>query len=256
GKWVRYDGEGRMVKGEQYDAGHQGWYAFDLITGAMVKGFQAKDGYEVYYDLMNGKRHTGRFEVDDVEFTADSLGRIVSAVLNRVPYFSQSDERWSDVVIGEYGSIRQNGCSCCVGASIIDYYTGSQYSPVDIASVFYSWGHYNGQGGHGTDTGVWRMTAEQFGMTYQNYLTYEDACRQLLKGNMITACVENGIFVSGSWTHNILLMGLDQNMRTYVYDPLHPEKNGWYSVMEIQSQLSHAAMDLVDGGPWIALGKR
>lgn len=36
GKWVRYDANGRMIKGEDYRYG--GWYLFDETTGAMEKG--------------------------------------------------------------------------------------------------------------------------------------------------------------------------------------------------------------------------
>ena len=50
--------------------------------------------------------------------------------------------------------------------------------------------------------------------------------------------------------------GLSEDVIRLMASDYPVEKNGWYSVMEIQSQLSHAAMDLVDGGPWIALGKR
>ena len=35
GKWVRYDSNGHMVKGEDYRYG--GWYYFDMTTGAMAK---------------------------------------------------------------------------------------------------------------------------------------------------------------------------------------------------------------------------
>ena len=37
GKWVRYDENGHMVKGEDYANG--GWYRFDETTGEMAKGF-------------------------------------------------------------------------------------------------------------------------------------------------------------------------------------------------------------------------
>lgn len=62
GKWVRYDENGGMVKGEDYRYG--GWYWFDPITGEMRKGFVnipdgTKEGKWVYYDEINGQMHHG-----------------------------------------------------------------------------------------------------------------------------------------------------------------------------------------------------
>ena len=56
GKWVRYDENGHMVKGEDYRYG--GWYNFDSVTGAMSKGLtyvNSSGGKWVYYDEVTGK---------------------------------------------------------------------------------------------------------------------------------------------------------------------------------------------------------
>ncbi|MCI1649333.1 excalibur calcium-binding domain-containing protein [Bifidobacterium tibiigranuli] len=60
GKWVRYDHNGYMVKGENYKNG--GWYFFDLTTGAMFKGIHyvgVNGGKWVYYDWTTGKMAHG-----------------------------------------------------------------------------------------------------------------------------------------------------------------------------------------------------
>lgn len=62
GKWVRYDVNGAMVKGEDWRYG--GWYWFDPTTGEMIKGFVLvpvrEGGYKwVYYDDVNGQMHHG-----------------------------------------------------------------------------------------------------------------------------------------------------------------------------------------------------
>ena len=54
GKWVRYDEEGRMVKG--WDDTPQGKYYFDPITGAMAKGVKQIDGKYYYFYNMTGIR--------------------------------------------------------------------------------------------------------------------------------------------------------------------------------------------------------
>lgn len=52
GKWVRYDGNGAMVKGWNTTAA--GTYYFDLITGAMLKGPAEIDGKNCYFDENTG----------------------------------------------------------------------------------------------------------------------------------------------------------------------------------------------------------
>ncbi|WP_235143658.1 glycoside hydrolase family 25 protein [Bifidobacterium moukalabense] len=65
GKWVRYDSNGHMVKGEDYRYG--GWYYFDTTTGAMAKGIQyvpSSGGKKVYYDWTTGKMAYGEVYVN------------------------------------------------------------------------------------------------------------------------------------------------------------------------------------------------
>lgn len=60
GKWVRYDDEGKMVKGQDYaispDDSQWHWWYFDFETGAMQKGFVyvPEDEKWCYYDTVNG----------------------------------------------------------------------------------------------------------------------------------------------------------------------------------------------------------
>lgn len=62
GKWVRYDADGKMVKG--HNVLNNYYYYFDLVTGAMAKGWlklaNDKGGYDVYYfDPTTGGRYHG-----------------------------------------------------------------------------------------------------------------------------------------------------------------------------------------------------
>lgn len=59
GKWVRYDSNGHMVKGEDYRYGC--WYNFDFTTGAMSKGmtYLSNGNKWVYYDMVTGKMAHG-----------------------------------------------------------------------------------------------------------------------------------------------------------------------------------------------------
>jgi len=58
GKWVRYNADGEMVKGQDGD------YYFEEITGAMVKGpWTLEDGRKVFYDTVTGVMVKGEYVV-------------------------------------------------------------------------------------------------------------------------------------------------------------------------------------------------
>ncbi len=75
GKWVRYDAEGRMIKGENQK--DDAWYRFDLVTGAMIKGWYTvtdSAGKETlyYYDEATGKKVYGFVKIDNKEYAFDT----------------------------------------------------------------------------------------------------------------------------------------------------------------------------------------
>ena len=110
GKWVRYDENGGMVKGEDYRYG--GWYWFDPITGEMIKGFvNIPDGTEygkwVYYDMITGQMHHGESYIDGGWYRFDDwTGKMVHGE------YCTSDGKWYmyDNITGimQYGSVYNN----------------------------------------------------------------------------------------------------------------------------------------------------
>ena len=65
GKWVRYDENGHMIKGENCQNGN--WYYFEPVTGAMIHGpWTLPDGRKVYYDLTTGIMQYGYRIVEDM----------------------------------------------------------------------------------------------------------------------------------------------------------------------------------------------
>ena len=94
GKWVRYDAQGRMVKGENYYDG--GWYRFDEVTGAMIKGWYttySQNGQELtyYYDTVSGKMVYGQVEIDGVPCIFD---KATGVGLNQVWYETDGVKYW------------------------------------------------------------------------------------------------------------------------------------------------------------------
>lgn len=72
GKWVRYDSEGHMVKGEDYRYG--AWYYFDPVTGEMAKGFVYLESGQrwVFYDYATGRMLYGEQAIDGAWYYLDS----------------------------------------------------------------------------------------------------------------------------------------------------------------------------------------
>ena len=63
GKWVRYDENGHMIKGENCQNGN--WYYFEPVTGAMIHGpWSLPDGRKVYYDLTTGIMQYGNVSIN------------------------------------------------------------------------------------------------------------------------------------------------------------------------------------------------
>ncbi len=88
GKWVRYDKNGWMVKGEDYRYG--GWYWFDPVTGEMQKGFVCipvvgdSEGKWVYYDEINGQMHHGESCINGEWYCFDDhTGKMVKGEYQR-----------------------------------------------------------------------------------------------------------------------------------------------------------------------------
>lgn len=112
GKWVRYDANGGMIKGEDFRYG--GWYWFDPITGEMIKGFvnipedNNPDGKWVYYDDINGQMHHGESCINGNWYDFDEwTGKMTHGELCR------NKDNWylyDDITgIMKKGSIYRNG---------------------------------------------------------------------------------------------------------------------------------------------------
>ncbi len=78
GKWVRYNEDGEMIKGEDYR--NDAWYYFEPITGTMVKGpVILEDGRKVFYDTVTGQMLFGEHTINGNTFVFDSAnGNLVS----------------------------------------------------------------------------------------------------------------------------------------------------------------------------------
>jgi len=77
GKWVRYDVNGRMIKGE--DERYGGWYRFDDVTGAMIKGWYTSwDGKRYYYDTDTGQMVHGYVIINGQSLYFDNVTGVLA----------------------------------------------------------------------------------------------------------------------------------------------------------------------------------
>ena len=147
-----------------------GMYYF-LSDGTMKQDWLLLNGSDWYYLGKDGARKTGLVILDSNSFYfyvendsnggsvglmaanrtitlgsktlyIDGSGYIYRSDISNIPYLSQVDYRWRNTSIG-YSTIGSSGCLPSTAAMIINYYKGTNYTPVDIARQLYSAGYMN-----------------------------------------------------------------------------------------------------------------
>lgn len=97
GKWVRYDENGSMVKGE--DCYQGSWFRFDEITGEMIKGWYTDNkNQRYYYNQITGCMEHGETVIDGITYMFDEITGILA---DKVWYKADETEYWYE------GGIRQ-----------------------------------------------------------------------------------------------------------------------------------------------------
>ena len=256
-----------------------GMYYF-LSDGTMKQDWLLLNGSDWYYLGKDGARKTGLVTLDSNSFYfyvendsnggsvglmaanrtitlgsktlyIDGSGYIYRSDISNIPYLSQVDYRWRNTSIG-YSTIGSSGCLPSTAAMIINYYKGTNYTPVDIARQLYCAGYMNTPTYFGSTSDSYKVVQDNYGLSYQNNLSYSQLIGCLKGGKLVAAAVGKGDFVYGyGITHVILLAGYN-NGYVYVYDPLDPYKNGYYSIDSIWNQQSSDYGDLQNGGPFFA----
>lgn len=251
-----------------------------LSDGTMKQDWLLLNGSDWYYLGKDGARKTGLVILDSNSFYfyvendsnggsvglmaanrtitlgsktlyIDGSGYIYRSDISNIPYLSQVDYRWRNTSIG-YSTIGSSGCLPSTAAMIINYYKVTNYTPVDIARQLYSAGYMNTPTYFGSTSDSYKVVQDNYGLSYQNNLSYSQLIGCLKGGKLVAAAVGKGDFVHGyGITHVILLAGYN-NGYVYVYDPLDPYKNGYYSIDSIWNQQSSDYGDLQNGGPFFA----
>ena len=260
-KSVYVNGNGTLQVGQMNTNG--GWKWFDPNSAYMVKStfidipaaYNSGKAKRVYYDG-NGNMVHGSYTLGNYRFTTNGEGIIIgSELLNlRSKYFMQTDPRWGGIYYG-YLPLSSSGCVVTSAATIINYFAGTNHTPVNIANLAYRNGYLNSRT-DGSTSDIWRFLSNYYGLSYQNHLSYNAAKQALIDGKIVTGAV--GYSRWCPWygiTHEIYMSGYN-NGKVTVYDPINTANCGVFNLADIFSVSSTSWVDTMDGGPFYAIGKR
>lgn len=169
-------------------------------------------------------------------------------------YMTQWDSRWGYLT---YGGLNLSTCGC-MPTSIAMSLTGilgNLITPNVVADYLYNNTDAFNKRYAGTDGIGVKYAAEYFGASYRGLGSLLDLNTALSSGNIVIAAVGRGNFVSGDYTHAIVLFGYGAGGYTNVYDPESPGKNGVYATGSLWNQQSTDVGDLRGGYVFHALSR-
>lgn len=166
------------------------------------------------------------------------------------PFYSQKDGTWSYRQYGGY-TIGNSGCGICVLSMIMSVRTGRTVYPSEMGDNLYNAGYYNNvawKGEAGTYASSVEYAASLYGVACYPIAMgdTQSVANALASGQMVYVAVSQYPFVTGNYTHSLLLFGYD-NENTSVYDPNGGRCNGTYSVDYIMQRLSYDPGDIDTG---------
>lgn len=132
-------------------------------------------------------------------------------------YYSQLDNRWSNLPYTSVGNINQSiGSSGCgpTSASMIVTAIKGTITPPEMSNLFVQYGYRSADSG--TYWSAFRWVADTFNIGYQETTDIQKALQLLDSKHYIVASCGNGLFTTGG--HYIVLVGYE-NGYIKVYDP-------------------------------------
>lgn len=167
GKWVRYDHEGHMIRGE--DLRYGGWYYFDPVTGAMAKGMRyilSNGGKWVYYDWITGKMAHGEAYVNyDATHTGWYLFDQHTGAMYHGYYFNVPQNKW--VYYDQHTGIMDHDLGYINGAwYYFDHYTGKMAHKMTYVPGWNAYKYFDdvdGRWNQGQETADWTSPSQEGG---------------------------------------------------------------------------------------------
>ena len=220
-------------------------YCFEDGSGYRVENRFVTSGNNITFYGSDGKAARSAFSRNNIEFTPDSSGNIVRAVIGGLTFYMQTDSAWAYSYVNGY-TFAATGCVPSVLASIVNRLTGYSVTPISLGRLLASHGLMNGYALGCGGSGV-VFVAGNYGMHCEALSSVDAAARILRAGGLIAMSVNPGYFVSGG-THELLVYGYD-NGYVWVHDPYYSDNDGKYTLSYLFSQKSTDGYDRENGGP-------
>ena len=164
-----------------------------------------------------------------------------------ITYYSQRDSRWGNLVLG-CGIMKNNGCGPTAIAIAMSYY-GLDVTPPEVAKWMYENTIEFNHAFHGISGTGLRIGLEHYGREVVPIQSYALLYHHLKAGAVVVGCHGQGFFVSKPEnSHCIVMIGADDNGKTYCYDPYTPSKNGLYDIVRLWEERSMLEVDLRQEG--------
>ena len=243
GKWKKtangfhHDGNGKnyAIKNGVWLEGYDGIY-LNPVNGKhyyLINGLWATDyNGTVKYVGTNGSSYWCRIR------NGIQLDRTT------ISYFQQNVGKWAHKKYGGK-TFADTGCVPTSLAMVISAINNSVVYPDTIGDYLYSIKEFNATISGTTGVGAIRG-AEAWKMNYTYIYSISDMNTELQAGRVLIVNVGPGTWCGIGATHAIVCDGYN-NGRTYVYDPAHPDRNGWYDTKKVYGNPSTDNADYAGG---------
>lgn len=253
GGTVYVTGSGKLLKGQKQIGQNWKWFRPENALMAVNSFIDIPAGYNsgvtktCYYDA-NGNMVKGSRNFGKATLTFDgNTGALVKASINGVQYLSQRDPRWGYSIVG-FANMINSGCVPTVISMIVNTLKNGNTDPYTLALNLHSAGYMNTTI-TGSTAGAHFYAGQKYAIQVKALKTQDEIYSFLIRGGMIAAAMNPGIFTVIGFTHEILVYNYD-NGYVNVMDPYNSGNNGRYLLNTIFNQRSTDPVDIYQGTPF------
>ncbi len=210
-----------------------------------------KNWANLMYSTLNDQYLDSNSEYGDTEGLPDYEGVTLGEGETEVVYYNQLDNRWSNLMYGESGTIGAAGCGPTALAMVVSTFTGKNIDPVQVCD----WSVKNGHRceGNGSYHSLIPEGAKHYGLKVEKLgsSSAKELAEHLSSGKLIIAIMAPGHFTNSG--HFIVLRGITGGNKILVADPASYKRSG--QEWDISIILNEARKDAGAGGPFWCLSK-
>ncbi|MCI8550011.1 MAG: hypothetical protein HFI68_05365 [Lachnospiraceae bacterium] len=141
---------------------------------------------------------------------------MLDTAMGAMLYYNQGDSRWGDYLYGGMDPMRQYGCGPTVAAMLINAFTPSSVTPIDIADWSAANGCYSPHGGSYHSIITKALTAHGLHVESAANADRDTAADLLRSGHVLVALVGKGTFSNEG--HFIIITNILENGSVHIAD--------------------------------------